>query len=242
MRRLTLIILILVSLACESKAAPRRAAASLLDAPRRILVITAHPDDDVVFAPYLHDRCVRGGAACTILVLTAGEGGQCALPEGCAPSLGDVRMAEMARAAALLNLRLIQWRYPDVFDVTQWGNRDALIAALHDVILLERPDRILTFHPDHGTTGHPAHRAVGQLVLDTGAKNVWLLDTVARFEGNGFVFSPFAPGAHAFFARDHWEALVRDAETHRSQFNAEQLESLRHIPEEQRVIWLRPVS
>lgn len=216
----------------------RRRAASRLDAPRRIVIVTAHPDDDIVFAPYLYDRCVRGGATCTILVMTAGEGGQCALPEGCAPGLGEVRMAEMARAAALLNLRLVQWRHPDVFDVSQWGNRDALITLLRDAIAREQPDMVLTFNPSHGTTGHPAHRFVGQLVLDTGAKNVWLLDTVAQFQGNGFSFSPFAPGAHAFIAREMWDALVRDAETHRSQFTVEQVEALRNTPQEQRVVWL----
>ncbi len=199
----------------------------------RILVIIAHPDDEILAAPLLGARCVRGGASCAFLVLTAGENG------GTAPDLGTIRMGEMARAAALFNARLTQWTLPDAMGDfgTAWGDRAELVRRIGDVIALEHPDMILTFNPVHGSTGHPAHRELGQLVLDTGAKNIFFLETVA----NGFTLSNGAPDrAWVYFARDDWQWVVRDAETHASQFTPEQVETLRTLPEEQRRVWLRP--
>ena len=76
------------------------------DAARTILVITAHPDDEILIAPLLANRCIRGGASCSILVMTTGN----------AAGLGEIRVGEMTRAAALLNLRLTQWTYSDILD------------------------------------------------------------------------------------------------------------------------------
>lgn len=203
-------------------ASRRRGAASPLDAPLRILVVTAHPDDEVLLAPYLHDRCVRGGADCTILVMTG----------------SDVRSAEMARSAALLNLRLLQWHLPDVFDPEVQWDLAALRPLLRDTILAIGADAVITFDPAHGTTGHPAHRLIGALVQEV--TEAWMLETLATFAGDGFVFGVHQRElASAFVARQSWEVLVRIAETHASQFTEAQLANLRTIPDAQRVVWLR---
>ncbi|HEV7240916.1 MAG TPA: PIG-L family deacetylase [Thermoanaerobaculia bacterium] len=211
---------------CESSAARVRAVRPWLPRPERVLVIVAHPDDELLLAPYLASRCVRGGATCSILVLTRGEGG----------GDPDVRSGEMARAAALLNSRLTQWSLPDV--MTQWSDRETLVRQLADVIALENPDMILTFDPAHGTTGHPAHRQTGALVLETGAPNVYLLETLAQFVGAGFVLSPAREDVWAYDPGADWEYAVRLAEIHASQFSGTQVESLRTLPIEQRRVWL----
>lgn len=222
-----IVLLIMLFGVCESSAGRVRAVRPWLPRPERILVIVAHPDDELLLAPYLASRCVRGGATCSILVLTRGEGG------------GDpeVRTGEMARSAALLNSRLTQWSLPD--GMTPWPERETLVRQLSDVIALENPDMILTFDPEHGTTGHPAHRETGAMVLETGASNVYLLETLAQFVGSGIVLSSAREDVWAYEPGADWEYAVRLAEIYASQFSGEQVESLRTLPSEQRRVWLR---
>jgi len=196
--------------------------------------VTAHPDDEILIAPLLARRCIRGGASCAFLVMTAGEGGGPA----------EVRSGELARSAALLNARLTQWSFADVMaDVegvwsAQAGDRETLVRQLADAIAIERPDMILTLDPMHGTTCHPAHRAIGRLVMDTGAPNVFLIETAARFTGDGFELWNAAPVAASMYtANEDWQYAVRVAEIHASQFTAAQVESLRTLPPEQKRVW-----
>lgn len=226
------LLLLSVCIATETLARAR-AVASRIDAARRILIISAHPDDEILLAPLLANRCVRGGASCAIVVMTANE----------------IRAAEMARSAALLNLRLTLWSFSDVMNdvgnvwASEAGDRLTLVRRISDVIATENPDLILTFDPNHGTTCHPAHREVGRLVLETGAKNIFLVETSARFVGNGFELSSAAPSrAWVYVANEDWRYVASVAEIHASQFNAEQVESFRTLPAAQRRVWFAPSS
>jgi LmbE family N-acetylglucosaminyl deacetylase len=230
--------LLVVAFAANSDARVR-AVASRIDSAKTILVITAHPDDEILIAPLLANRCVRGGASCSILVMTTGN----------ATGLGEVRAGEMTRAAALLNLRLTQWTYPDVLSdvgsvwASEAGDRATLVQRIGDVIASEHPDMILTLDPRHGTTCHPAHREVGRLVVETGAKNVFFIETAARFVGSGFDLWNASP-AHAwvYAANDDWQYAVQLAEIHATQFTAAQVESLRTLPATQRRVWFAPAG
>lgn len=222
MRLFTRLLLLSFALVwCESSAGRSRAVAGRIDSFRNIVLVTAHPDDEILVAPLLENRCVRGGATCTIVVLTRGEAG------------GDpeIRTAEMARSAALLNLRLLQWSYPDVLaDVaTAWGDRVALLTLLGDVT--RGADAVFTFDPAHGSTGHPAHRELGQLVLESGAPNVFLIET--RVDGLALSNADPRSWSHS----GDWNAFVRVAETHASQFTAAQVDVLRANPAR---VWFRP--
>lgn len=227
-------ILVLLVLALTLPASARtRAVASRVDTAQRILLFTAHPDDEILVSPLLANRCVRGGASCAIVVMTANE----------------VRAVEMARSAALLNLRLTQWAFSDVLtDVgaiwaAEAGGREVLVQRMRDVIEGERPDLILTFDPRHGTTCHPAHRELGRLVLETGAKNLFQVETAARFVGDGFVLRNASPvHAWTYVANSDWQYVARVAEIHASQFTAAQVESLRTLPAEQRRVWFAPAG
>ena len=230
--------LLIVAFAANAGARTRSVASHLLSA-RTILVITAHPDDEMLLAPLLANRCVRGGVSCSILVMTTGN----------AAGLGEVRAGEMTRAAALLNLRLTQWTYSDVLSdvgavwAAETGDRATLVRRIGDVIAAEQPDMILTLDPNHGTTCHPAHREIGRLVVETGAKNVFFLETAARFIGSGFALSSASP-AHAsvYAANDDWDYAVQLAGIHATQFTAEQVESLRTLPAIQRRVWFAPAG
>src|SRR5690349_7452018 len=92
--RLRLIMLSLTILTATVASGKRRAVAG----PdfSRILVVTAHPDDESVIAPLLGTPCIDGTSRCSFLVMTRGERG------------GDpvVREGEMRAAAALFHATL----------------------------------------------------------------------------------------------------------------------------------------
>ncbi len=239
----SLVVLLLVAQPLFS-ATRIRATGSRLDHAGKILVVVAHPDDEVLLAPLLAQRCVRGGARCSFLVMTTGEGGDCVRPGGCAPDLGSVRAAEMAKAAALFHADLTQWAFPDVLTgvdaawSTHAGGRASLLQRLADAVALENPDVVFTFDPEHGTTGHEAHRTIASLLIEAQVEHLWMLETSARFEGDGFVLSNARPDrASVLFALDDWEWVALDAMLHESQFTAAQIESLRTIATDQRRVW-----
>jgi LmbE family N-acetylglucosaminyl deacetylase len=232
-------LLVLIVASAGNVGARLRAVASRIDSAKTILIITAHPDDEVLIAPLLANRCIRGGVSCSILVMTTGN----------AAGLGEIRASEMTHSAALLNLRLTQWMYSDVLSdvgatwANEAGDRATLVRRISDVISAEHPDMILTLDPRHGTTCHPAHREIGKLVFETGAKNVFFIETAARFVGNRFELSNASPThSWVYAANDDWQYTVRLAEIHATQFTAEQVESLRTLPAMQRRVWFTPAG
>ncbi|HVG24459.1 MAG TPA: PIG-L family deacetylase, partial [Thermoanaerobaculia bacterium] len=68
-----ILLLVLLVAWCESGAGRVRAVRSWV--PRRTLVVTAHPDDEILMARFLGEHCVERNASCAILVLTRGEAG-----------------------------------------------------------------------------------------------------------------------------------------------------------------------
>lgn len=214
--------------------------------PERILWIGAHPDDEALIAPILGPSCVEGRDVCSMLVMTHGERGDCALPGGCG-DLSDLRSAEMQRAADLFRAHLTLWAFSDVMGdvVGTWsaeaGGRDALISRLQSLIAAERPTIIYTFDPNHGSSCHPAHRAIGALVIEASARvnpspRIMFVETIIQ---GGFVFSSATPDAS--WKPGGWEYLIRDALIHASQFTPEQVEALRRTPAEQQGVWLATV-
>jgi LmbE family N-acetylglucosaminyl deacetylase len=199
--------------------------------PVRLLWIGAHPDDEALVAPILGAACVEQINDCAILVLTSGS---------------DVRSAELQRAGAALHAHVTQWDLPDVFDVSQWGDRAALVTKLAAFIVAESPARIYTFDPRHGSSCHPAHREAGQLTLDAiatlgaHAPPVILLETLIVRDAESRItgFAPATTTATAIDATSTWHYLVDDAAIHESQFNAAQIALLQTIPADQRRVWL----
>lgn len=199
----------------------------------RLLWVGAHPDDEGLIAPILGPACAEHGNDCAIIVLTNGS---------------SVRASEAQRAAAALHARLTQWDLPDVFDVSLWGDRAALVARLAAAIAVESPTRIYTFDPRHGSSCHPAHREAGQLTLDavatlgSHAPAVILVETLIERAAQSRIvgFAPATPSASAINATASWHYLVEDAAIHESQFGAEQIAVLQSIPVSQRNVWLLP--
>src|ERR1043166_2589633 len=74
-------------LATSAPVAVQKSPAARVPDPSRLLVITAHPDDESLFAPLLGGYC-GVTPECTLLVMTRGENGPCVLASGCVPDLG----------------------------------------------------------------------------------------------------------------------------------------------------------
>lgn len=207
---------------------------------RRVLWIGAHPDDELMIAPLLGSLCIEAASQCSMIVMTRGENGPCALPGGCT-NLGSLREQEMRAAAAMFRADLTQWSYPDVmsgFD-TAWPH-DAIVAGLRSAIAIIRPAVILTFDPQHGSTGHPAHERIGTLVLEAvrGESDTWLVETAATLTDR-YHFACALPGrATSIDARSTWHYLTDDAALHASQFSNDIVASLRATPAEERVVWI----
>jgi len=203
--------------------------------PARLLWIGAHPDDESLIAPIFGPTCAERGNDCTLIVLTNGS------PQ---------RAVEFQRSAAALHALAIQWDLPDVFDVTQWGDRAALVSTLASTIVAESPTVIYTFDPRHGSSCHPAHREAGQLTLDAvatlgdRAPPVMLVETlILRDAASQIVaFAPATALSSSIDATLNWHYLVDDAAIHESQFSPEQIEILRSIPLAERRVWLLPAG
>lgn len=223
---------IAILLACAAANGARTRAVHV-PAGDRLLWIGAHPDDEGLVAPILGRACVEGRNTCTVVVLTNGSA---------------TRAAELQRAAANLHARAIQLDYPDVFDVTAWGPRDAIVSRLASIITTENPAVIYTFDPRHGSSCHPAHRETGQLVLDavatlrSAAPPVMLLETLIDRDASSRItaFSPATPAAISLDATSAWHYLVDDAIANASQFDDESIALLRAIPTEEQRVWLLP--
>jgi LmbE family N-acetylglucosaminyl deacetylase len=129
----------------------------------RVLVCTAHPDDEMLIAGTLHHLCLAG-AEVTLLCATRGECGAIR-DTGLADraNIGEVRAAELASAAEVIGMKkVIQLRYPDG-ETRHWGR---LLAADVAAALTEAdPHLVITFGPD-GVTRHNDHITVGQATTD----------------------------------------------------------------------------
>jgi len=199
-------------------------------------------------APVFGRDCVDGGATCTWVVATAGEGGSCKLPGGCQPDLATVRAAELAASAAVFGATLIQldlgdngsWQpyAGDVGDVINlWaakvGGQQALVELFEQIITDNPADVIYTMDPRHGGYCHPTHRAVGAMValaaLDLGepAGRVHLLAGHKAAVGVGWEpMAPADPTLESYDATEQlasiggeaWLYLLEVAKAHPSQF------------------------
>jgi hypothetical protein len=94
--RAAYVLLLLGILATPGQLFAQRTRAARTPDFSRLLVVTAHPDDESLFAPLLGARCGIT-AECTLLVMTRGENGPCVLAAGCGPDLAATRSAELTR-------------------------------------------------------------------------------------------------------------------------------------------------
>jgi LmbE family N-acetylglucosaminyl deacetylase len=135
-----------------------------------VVVIGAHPDDEVLLAGGTLAACAAAGLDAGVVCLTRGEQGPIADPTlATRATLGTVRLGELRAACAELGATLVKcWRRSD--GSLQWSDRSAIVRQLAEVLQRLRPEAVITFgedglyhHPDHVATHEFVRRAVKRL-------------------------------------------------------------------------------
>lgn len=129
----------------------------------RVLVCTAHPDDEILIAGTLRRLCL-GGAEVTMICATMGEQGPIRdSTVATRATVGDVRAREVAASGRVIGLtRTVVLDFPDghVRDHAD-RLRQELTKAMRDL----NPHLVITFGSD-GITGHEDHIAVSQTATE----------------------------------------------------------------------------
>ncbi|UCF89735.1 MAG: PIG-L family deacetylase, partial [Desulfobacterales bacterium] len=157
-----------------------------------ILVVSAHPDDETLFAGGTVAMCAGRGHQVYILETTRGEGGEVGEPpQATRANLGAVRVQEVRRAARALGARAVFF-LPFTDPYMEIGG----IARRIDITLEDfaraigryaqqiQPDVVLT-HGSSGEYGHPQHIFTHQatrLALANGHPGIALLSWSAWYE------------------------------------------------------------
>jgi LmbE family N-acetylglucosaminyl deacetylase len=133
---------------------------------RRVLVLTAHPDDVDWGSGGTVALWTAAGLQVTYCVVTDGDAGGPPEDAGGRP-LAEVRRQEQRAAAAELGVHDVRFLgYPDGRLQPTLELRRELTRVIRQV----RPDRVLTHSPDRNyervAQSHPDHRAVGSAALD----------------------------------------------------------------------------
>ena len=135
----------------------------------RILVVTAHPDDEN--NALISWLTIGRGMEVTLLSLTRGEGGQNGIGEDLGSALGVLRMQEL-RAARRFDLAAQRfsrayefgYSYSEVETFRKWGKEEILKDTVR-VIRKQRPHVILTM-PRTTTGGGRHHQASALIALE----------------------------------------------------------------------------
>jgi LmbE family N-acetylglucosaminyl deacetylase len=137
-----------------------------------LLVVTAHPDDEVLIAGGALAACAAAGVPTGVVCLTRGEDGPISDPAlATRASLGEVRAAELNAACAELGVDWVKcYRRQDGY--LRWSGGGAIVRQLAGIMEKRRPAGVITFgeeglyyHPDHVATYEYTLRAA-ELVPD----------------------------------------------------------------------------
>lgn len=129
---------------------------------RRILCITAHPDDEAGNFGGTVAKYSDAGAEVELICLTAGEAARNRGSATSGEELAAMRSAELARSCAILGIQKHEvWSYPDS-KLPQVGFYEAA-GRLVGSIRKFRPQIVLTMGAEGSMTGHPDHGMTGLL-------------------------------------------------------------------------------
>jgi LmbE family N-acetylglucosaminyl deacetylase len=163
------------------------------DGPRFTLVsFHAHPDDESLLTGGTLAKAAADGHRVVLVTATAGERGLAGTEDGHGDTLANVRLAELAAAAAALGCARVvtlgygdSGLYPDPADADAFVHVDVDAAAtrLADVLREEQAD-VLTIYDPSGGYGHPDHVQVHCVGAEA-----------ARLAGTPVVLEATVPGA-----------------------------------------------
>jgi N-acetyl-1-D-myo-inositol-2-amino-2-deoxy-alpha-D-glucopyranoside deacetylase len=157
----------------------------VLTAPRRLLLVHAHPDDETLCTGGTIARYAQAGVQVTLVTCTLGEEGE-VIPDGLrglaadrADQLGGYRVGELRAACTALGVAdhrylggIGRWRdsgmagtpaneHPRAFAS---GSLDEQAAALAEIVAEVRPD-VVVGYDRNGGYGHPDHVRAHQVMM-----------------------------------------------------------------------------
>jgi LmbE family N-acetylglucosaminyl deacetylase len=138
-----------------------------------LLLIVAHPDDDVVIGGYLTRIAIDEHKRIAVIYCTNGDGGGNSVDDEAGASLGKMREIEARRAMASLGIYNV-WFLPGhdtpgqnvLRSLDNWGHGRALDEVVR-LVRITRPDVILTWLPDPVVgENHDDHQASSVLAVE----------------------------------------------------------------------------
>lgn len=138
-----------------------------------LLVIVAHPDDDVLIGGYLARASLDEHRRIAVIYCTSGDGGGNAVGYEAGAALGQLRILEARRALASLGIEnawfLDGHDTPGqdvLWSLDRWNHGRALDQIVR-LVRITRPEVILTFLPDYvAGENHADHQAAGVLATE----------------------------------------------------------------------------
>ena len=175
--KLRLLLSVLTLLLALRVASPQAQAPALLPPDDRykadLLLIVAHPDDDVVAGGYLARIALDEHKRIAVLYCTNGDGGGNSVGNEAGASLGQMREIEARRALASLGIHNV-WFLPGhdtpgqnvLRSLDSWNHGRALDDVVR-IVRITRPEVILTWLPDPVVgENHDDHQASSVLAVE----------------------------------------------------------------------------
>jgi LmbE family N-acetylglucosaminyl deacetylase len=133
--------------------------------PRTVLIVIAHPDDEISVLP-LMAKYKREGFNIVLAIATDGQKGimpHFKIPEG--KTLAEIRKSEAICAAEAIGIKPPIFLEMEDGSLANFKNLPVLKEKIKSVIYSMDPDVIITWGPEGGY-GHPDHRIVGAMVSE----------------------------------------------------------------------------
>lgn len=138
-----------------------------------ILLIVAHPDDDVVIGGYLARASLDQHRRIAVIYCTPGDGGGNAVGNEAGAALGQMRIMEARRALASLGIENVWFLgghdtpgQDPLRSLDRWGHGHMLDEVVR-LVRITRPEVILTWLPDAvAGENHGDHQAAGVLATE----------------------------------------------------------------------------
>ncbi len=138
-----------------------------------VLLVVAHPDDDVVIGGYLARIALDEHRRVAVVYCTSGDGGGNAVGNEAGASLGLIRTIEARRAMALYGIENVWFLGAHdtpgqnvLWSLDNW-NHGRILDEMVRIVRLTRPEVIMTWLPDYVVgENHADHQASGVIATE----------------------------------------------------------------------------
>ncbi len=157
--------LLRMGLKAATPEAARLAGEELMNRRRRVLALTAHPDDLEFFAGGTLHRLAKSGSHVHVWVLSDGE------KHGSYEHMGDVRRNEQRQAGRMQGFRTITFAGLPDFTLPEDPRVEVIVDKAWRSV---RPDVVLAFDPQElvARMANRDHKALGRTVMDVARRYV----------------------------------------------------------------------